>query len=54
MAMANRVPAELRKYLAKLGSKGGKKAAKSMTAAQRSARAKKAAATRWKKPGSAA
>jgi hypothetical protein len=47
--MAKRVPAELRKYLAKLGSKGGKKSAESMTAAERSARAKKAATTRWKK-----
>ena len=53
--MAKRIPAELRKYLAKLGSKGGKKAAESMTSAQRSARAKKAAATRWrKKPGTSA
>ena len=39
----------MRKYLAALGSKGGKKAAASLTAAQRSARARKAAATRWKK-----
>jgi hypothetical protein len=54
LAMATRIPTELREYLAKLGRKGGKKAAESMTAAQRSARAKKAAATRWKKePGSA-
>ena len=44
-----KLPAAMRKYLSKLGSKGGKKAAESMTAAERSARAKKAAATRWKK-----
>jgi hypothetical protein len=47
-----KLPAALRKHLSKLGSKGGKKAAESLTAAQRSARAKKAAVTRWKKkPG---
>jgi hypothetical protein len=39
----------MRKYLADLGSKGGKKAAASMTIAQRKARARKAATTRWKK-----
>jgi hypothetical protein len=47
-----KLPTALRKHLAKLGSKGGKKAAESLNAAQRVARAKKAAATRWeKKPG---
>jgi hypothetical protein len=53
--VAKRLPAAFREYLAKLGSKGGKKAADSLTAAQRSARAKKAAAARWKKkePGAA-
>ena len=35
--MATRIPAALRKYLAALGSKGGKKAAQSLTATQRSA-----------------
>jgi hypothetical protein len=44
-----KVPAAMRKYLSRLGSKGGKKSAESMTAAQRSARGKKAAVTRWKK-----
>jgi hypothetical protein len=42
----------MRKYLADLGSKGGKKAAASLTPAQRTARAKKAAATRWRKKDS--
>jgi len=47
--MAKRLPAAMRRYLADLGSKGGKTAAASLTAAQRSARARKAATTRWKK-----
>jgi hypothetical protein len=47
--MAKRIPTAIRKYLADLGSKGGKKAAASLTPAQRTARARKAAATRWKK-----
>ena len=47
--MATKIPAAMRKYLAKLGRKGGKKAAESLTATQRSARARKAAAARWKK-----
>ena len=47
--MAKRLPKAMREYLAELGSKGGKKAAKSLTAAQRTARARKAAATRWRK-----
>jgi hypothetical protein len=52
--MAKKLPAAMRKYLATIGSKGGKKAAESLTAAQRSARAKTAAASRWKrKPGAA-
>ena len=37
---------EVSKYLAKIGSTGGKKAAQGMTKEQRSARAKKAAAAR--------
>lgn len=36
-------------YLASIGSKGGTSAAKSMTAAQRKARGKRAIAARWKK-----
>jgi len=48
--VAKRLPAAFREYLAKLGSKGGKKAADSLTAAQRSARAKKTAAHWRKKP----
>jgi hypothetical protein len=47
--MAKQVPAALRKYLAELGRKGGKKAGKTMTPEQRSERARKAAAGRWKK-----
>jgi hypothetical protein len=47
--MAKRLPTAMRKYLAELGRKGGKKAAASLTAVQRTARARKAAATRWKK-----
>jgi hypothetical protein len=43
--MAKRLPAAMRKYL----TKGGKKATVLITAAQRSARARKAATTRWKK-----
>jgi hypothetical protein len=46
--MAKRLPAAMRKYLAELGSKGGKKAAASMTANQWWVRARKAATTRWK------
>jgi hypothetical protein len=53
--MATKLPAAMRKYFSKLGSKGGKKAADSLTAAERSARARTAAAARWKKkePGAA-
>ena len=44
--MAKRMPPEVLEYLRKLGkafgSQGGKKAAKNMTAAERTARAKKA------------
>jgi hypothetical protein len=44
----------LRAHFSKLGKKGGKKGGKArmaeMTAEQRSALAKKAAAARWKKP----
>jgi len=42
---------ELSKYLAGIGSKGGKKAAANMTKAQRVARAKKAIAKRYAKKG---
>jgi hypothetical protein len=48
-----RIPAELRDYLAKLGSKGGKKGgparAAAMTSEERSDSARKAVAARWKK-----
>jgi hypothetical protein len=47
--MAKEIPAAFRKYLAEIGRKGGKKAGKTLSADQRSARAKKAAAARWKK-----
>jgi hypothetical protein len=40
-----------KEFFAKQGSKGGKMAAHKMTAAQRSARAKKAAAARYGKKG---
>jgi hypothetical protein len=48
--MARKVTAAMRRYLAEIGKKGGKAAGKSLTAEQRTARAKAAAATRWKKP----
>ena len=51
--MSKRMPPEVLEYLRKLGraygSQGGKKAAKNMTAAERSARAKKAATAAAKK-----
>jgi hypothetical protein len=47
--MAKKVPAAMRKYLAEIGRKGGKQAGKSLTAEQRSARARAGAAARWKK-----
>jgi hypothetical protein len=47
--MATKVPAAMRKYLAEIGRKGGKQAGKTLTAEQRSARAKAAATARWKK-----
>jgi general stress protein YciG len=47
--MAKKVPAGFREYLAEIGRKGGKKAGKTLTAEQRSARARTAAAARWKK-----
>jgi hypothetical protein len=47
--MAKRLPPEFRKYLAALGSKGGKRSAEAMTPAQRKQRARRAAAARWKK-----
>jgi hypothetical protein len=47
--MAKEPSAALRKYLAEIGRAGGKKAAKSLTKNQRSERARKAAAARWKK-----
>jgi hypothetical protein len=50
---ANDLPIALRQHLAKSGSKSSKKSAESLTAAQRSARAKKVAATRWKKKSGA-
>jgi len=42
---------ELSKYMARMGSKGGKKAAAGMTKEQRSERAKKAAVARHGKKG---
>jgi hypothetical protein len=39
----------LREYLRKLGARGGKEAAKNMTRAERIARAKNAAAARYKR-----
>jgi hypothetical protein len=47
--MAKKIPAAMRKYHAEMGRKGGKIAGKTLTAEQRSARAKAAAAARWKK-----
>jgi hypothetical protein len=47
--MAQEVSAAMRKYLAEIGKKGGKSAGKSLTAEQRSARARAGAAARWKK-----
>jgi hypothetical protein len=40
---------ELMDFFKETGRQGGKKAAKTMTAAERTERAKKAAAARWKK-----
>ena len=52
-SMSVRIPAELREAMAevsrKFGAQGGKKAAKNMTAEERSERAKKAAAVAAKK-----
>ena len=39
----------INKYLAKIGSKGGRKSSSNMTAEERTNRAKKAAAARWKR-----
>lgn len=51
--MTNKIPAGLREYLAKLGSKGGKKGgparAAKMTAEERSESARKAVTARWAK-----
>jgi hypothetical protein len=53
MSMSVRIPTELREAMAeisrKFGAQGGKKAAKNMTAEERSERAKKAAAVAAKK-----
>ena len=43
----------IKQYLAKIGRRGGKKAAKNMTAAQRRARAAKAAAVKYGKKAGA-
>jgi hypothetical protein len=48
--MAKRLTPEFKKYLAALGSKGGKRSAEALTPAERRQRAKRAAAARWKKP----
>jgi hypothetical protein len=49
--MAKKLPAEFRKYLAKIGKKGGLKGgharAEKMTAEERSASARKAVQARW-------
>ena len=42
---------EISEYLAKIGSKGGKKAAEGMTKAARVERARKAAKARYEKKG---
>jgi len=51
--MAKKLPAEFRKYLAKIGKKGGLKGgharAEKMTAEERSASARKAVQARWAK-----
>ncbi len=39
----------VREYLAKIGSKGGKKRVKNQTAEERKAQARRAAAARWAK-----
>jgi hypothetical protein len=46
--MAKKIPAALSAYIPSIGSKGGKASGKSLTAEQRKARARKAAAARWK------
>jgi hypothetical protein len=43
------MPAAMRKYLAEIGSKGGKQSLKTMTAEERKERAKAATEARWKK-----
>jgi hypothetical protein len=40
---------EIKRYLKKIGRRGGKKAARNMTAAQRTQRARKAARARYSK-----
>jgi general stress protein YciG len=48
--MAKRLPSAVRKYMAELGRKGGKKSGETLTPEERVKRARSAAAARWKKP----
>lgn len=48
--MRRKVPTEFSDYLRKLGRKGGKKRAKTLTPERRAEIARKAAKARWDKP----
>ncbi len=47
--MAKKIPAAIRRYMSELGKLGGKAGAKNRTPEERSEKARKAAAARWKK-----
>jgi hypothetical protein len=50
--MATKIPDAVRRYMQEIGAKGGKAGAEKRTAEERSERARRAAAARWKrKPG---
>lgn len=47
--MAKKIPSAISKYMADMGRKGGKAGAKKRTPQERSEKARRAAAARWKK-----
>ena len=53
MTMAAKLSAAMRRYLAELGRKGGKVAAKNQTPEQRSQKARRAAEARWSRKAGA-
>jgi general stress protein YciG len=48
--MSKRIPKAISDYMRTIGRKGGKKSGQSLTAEDRSERARKAAQARWKRP----